>query len=105
MLLDASLSMVAYQSLKHDADNKKEIVKVYMILIEMSSLYQNITWSQETKQDQDVVLLGRESEKGKKFGYKLMGNCNLCGKWDTTMPMLVGKTQKVNQGVPRIGRV
>jgi hypothetical protein len=43
--------MVAYQSLKHDANNKNEIVTMYMILTEMSSLYQNITWSQETKQD------------------------------------------------------
>jgi hypothetical protein len=28
--------MVAYQSLKHDADNKNEIVTMYMILMEMS---------------------------------------------------------------------
>jgi hypothetical protein len=26
------------------------------------------------------VLLGKESKKGKKFGYKFMGTCNLCGK-------------------------
>jgi hypothetical protein len=41
--------MVAYQSLKRDADNKNEIVTMYMILMEMSSLYRNITQSQEAK--------------------------------------------------------
>jgi hypothetical protein len=59
--------MVAYQSLKRDADNKNEIVTMYMILTEMSSLYHNITRSQEAKQDQDVALLGSEQPKHKKW--------------------------------------
>jgi hypothetical protein len=41
--------MVAYQSLMHAAENKHEIVTMYMILTELSNLYWNITWSQETK--------------------------------------------------------
>jgi hypothetical protein len=68
--------MVAYQSLRRD--DKNEIVTMYMILMEMSGLYQNITWSQENKHDQDIALLGNKSKKGKKFGYKFMAN--LCGK-------------------------
>jgi hypothetical protein len=71
---------VVYQSFMHDSYSKNEVLTMY--LMEMSSLYRNITQSQEIKQDQDV--------------------CNLCGKVGHKA-YACWETQKMNQGIPRIG--